>query len=255
MLSRITQLLAALDSDDAGFSPREIYNQTWLLRLVLDWFYRHRNTDHALTPMPGARWYTDGLLRSPLASHQAGAGTDALTHADGLLGHFDLLPDTHGEATLRPDVQQFIVVEGTLGDHLSAGTAHIADDDQAAHIIAAVADMLAPAGRRPQRVSQLSFFVFASRERINAGAFGHLLTRESIRERVRAMSQVGPSSGEGDEESAVTEQWLAESFEPALGRIDLELYSWEAILGHIDLRDPESKLEEFYKRCLEFNPA
>lgn len=70
--------------------PTHLYNEGWMLRLVLDWLDRHRDLEHPLALHEGARWYSEALLPSRFLRDEHGDPlAESHTHADGLIGHFE----------------------------------------------------------------------------------------------------------------------------------------------------------------------
>ena len=126
-----------------------------------------------------------------------------------------------------------------MSSGLSRGTTNARDFDQAARNVACMAEVLHRAGRAPDAMSSLAFFVTAPESQIDAEVFGELVTKESIRGKVK--ERVASYSGGRDE-------WLHEWFEPVLESVRVELLSWESLL----VGAPEA-LTEFYARCLKYN--
>lgn len=46
VLERIQAMLISCTTESPLFPPTDLYNETWLLRLVLDWFSRHEVPNH-----------------------------------------------------------------------------------------------------------------------------------------------------------------------------------------------------------------
>lgn len=115
VLRRITELLGRCGSKSSILPPTELYNEGWMLRLILDWFDRNRDLPHALSFLPKARWYSEALLPSRFLPRQRGDDrAESFTHADGVLGHFTIAPGERGEAKLTPETRQFMVIEAKL---------------------------------------------------------------------------------------------------------------------------------------------
>ncbi len=244
MIERIRQLLELCDGKDTVMPPTELYNEGWLLRLVLDWFDRNRGRtkDHPLSFLPGARWYSEAMIPPPfLAERRGDPRAEAFTHADGVIGHFWIQPEERGEAVLEKDARQLVVVEAKLGSGLSKGVTNAPGYDQAARNVACMAEMLERAGADPGAMESLGFYVVAPQEQIEAGVFGGLVRKGSVREKVaeRVAGYEGSKDG-----------WFRERFEPVLERIELELLSWESVLACIESTAPSAGLWQFYERCL-----
>lgn len=169
MLKRVAELLARCGSSASVLPPTELYNEGWLLRLVLDWFDRNRTLSHQLSFLPGARWYSEALLPSRfLPQRRSDERAESFTHADGVVGHFSIAPGERGEARLLPQPRQFVVAEAKLGSALSAGTKHAPEYDQAARNVACMAHMLE--GVDLTTIEHLGFYVIAPDHQIRAGS-------------------------------------------------------------------------------------
>jgi hypothetical protein len=245
MLNRVVELLARCASNASVLPPTELYNEGWLLRLVLDWFDRNRTLSHQLSFLPGARWYSEALLPSRFLPQRRGdERAESFTHADGIIGHFSIAPGERGAASVSPQPKQFVVAEAKLASTLSAGTKNALEYDQAARNVACMAHMLD--GVDLATVERLGFYVIAPDRQIKAGVFGTLVTKESVHRKV-AM-RVAQYQGQWD-------TWFGSTFEPVLKRIDLSILSWESILGALPNDEESAGIREFYSFCQRFNPA
>jgi hypothetical protein len=246
MIEQVSRLLSQCSSDSAVLAPTELYNEGWMLRLVLDWFDRNRSVPHELAFLAGARWYSEALLAPAFLPEVRGdKRAESFTHADGVVGHFSIRPGERAEATLLPNARQLLVLEAKLGSSLSAGVKNASNYDQAARNVACMANMLAKKQISPKSLERLGFYVVAPSGQINAGVFGELVTKPSIRTKVAA--RVAQYGGTRD-------TWFHEAFEPLLESVDLGVLSWESILERVVASEPKSALQEFYALCLRFNP-
>ena len=55
MLEPISRILGRCGSAGSVLPPTELFNEGWMLRLVLDWFDRNRQVEHPLSFRSGAR--------------------------------------------------------------------------------------------------------------------------------------------------------------------------------------------------------
>ena len=247
MLNRIAELLARCSSQSSVLPPTELYNEGWLLRLVLDWFDRNRTRPHQLSFLPNARWYSEALLPSRFLPQRRGDDrAESFTHADGVIGHFDISPGERGEASLLPMAKQFIVTEAKLGSSLSAGTKNAPEFDQAARNVACMAHMVDVAGVDLADFERLGFYVIAPERQIQSGVFADLVTQESISRKVAA--RVAQYQGQWD-------KWLSTTFEPLLQRVDLSILPWESLLAVLPNDEEGAGIRQFYSLCLKFNPG
>ena len=245
-MERVAELLSRCGTDHTNLPPTQLYNEGWLLRMVLDWFDRNRSSNHKLDFFPDSIWYSEALLTSQFLPEQRGdKRAESFTHADGLIGHFQIRPGERGEATICSNAEQFIVIEAKLGSALSSGVTNAVSFDQAARNVACVAELLNRAGMVGKRFENVAFYVTAPEQQVGAGVFKDLMTKDSIKTKVR--ERVSQYDGAKD-------AWFHDVFLPALDCIEVELITWESILEHISTRKAEPELVEFYERCLEFNP-
>lgn len=246
MPTAVDGILSRCGTTRSVLPPTELFNEGWMLRLLLDWLDRHRDHAHILAFEDGARWYSEALLPSRFLPRTRGDSlAESFTHADGVIGHFTVQSGTRGDAVLDSVPKQFLVTEAKLGSALSAGTKNAATFDQAARNVACIAHMLAVAGVSPGSLKRVGFYVLAPRQQIESGVFGDLLSRQSIEGKVR--QRVAAFGGAHD-------KWFQESFLPLLECIDLATLSWEQVLATLPPTDERAELERFYGQCLVFNP-
>ncbi len=245
MIDQVSNILQRCGSDDSVLPPTELYNEGWMLCLVLDWLDRNRNVDHPLSFETGARWFSQGLLPSRfLPTARVDSKAEAYTHADGVIGHFDINPDKRGDITLQSGARQFVVIEAKLGSGLSAGTRNAPTFDQAARNVACMAHMLANASIIPASVVRLAFFVIAPDEQIRSGVFADLVTKENIKKKVNARV---------DEYQVEHDTWFEETFLPTLEKMEVSILAWERVLADLP-STPESQLiRTFYDKCIVYN--
>ena len=113
--------------------------------------------------------------------------------------------------------------------------------------MACLAEVLCRAGRPPDQLTLLGFFVLAPGEQIASGVFAKEMAKQSILDKVsRRVSEYGDSA---------KDRWLIEWFLPTLTKAWVECLSWERIIDHVNALDSRfgPDLNEFYELCLKFN--
>ena len=154
---RIKAMLEACEAGDPSFPPNVLFNEGWLLRIILDWFERHGGDRYPLSPLPGARWFSEAWLPSAfLPRYRGDRLAESRTHADGVLGHFTIGDPGTAGLNLLPDARQLVVIEGKLFNRLSAGVKNAPYYDQAARSVACIAEVLRRAGREPEAMDDLA---------------------------------------------------------------------------------------------------
>ena len=246
-LQRIHDLLAELTQGAAHFPPTELYNEGWMLRLMLDWFANHTVSDHPLSFQANATWYSEALLPSAFLPRRHGDTLgESRTHADGVIGHFVIGQQGKADFDLLPGATQFLVLEAKMNSKLSSGTSNAPYFDQAVRNVACIAEVLLRANRPADQLTDLAFYVLAPQAAIDNGKFTNELHHDSIMKKV--VRRVGDYQGEKDD-------WHANWFLPLLEHVTIETLSWESLLACIDKHDPNSAAEyrDFYANCLHFN--
>ena len=242
----IQEILSRCGTERSVLPPTELFNEGWMLRLVLDWFDNHRKHQRELAFEPGASWYSEALLPSRFLPEVRGDSlAESFTHADGVIGHFKIQSGLPGDTVLAPDPAQLIVTEAKLGSSLSVGTKNAPTFDQAARNVACIAHMLGVAGVQPSAIKRLAFYVIAPQSQIDSGAFGDLVTKPSIQAKVA--QRVATYGRRHDE-------WFESVFLPTLEHIELGILSWEKTLAAMPSSAESGSLQDFYAKCLQFNP-
>jgi hypothetical protein len=244
-LTRVASMLLASGTSRGVLPPTALYNEGWMLRLVLEWFARHPPAGHPLDVLPGSSWRSEALLGSAFAPRFRGDPlAESFTHADGVIGNVRA-GSGRGDVLPAPSANQFTVVEAKLMSGLSAGTTRAKAYNQAARNVACLADALAR-GAADLATIRAGFVLLAPASQINAGIFGSWCAKDNIEVIVRA--RVADYDGQ-------RHAWLDSAFLPALAAVTVDVLSWEAVLAHIATIAPADaeSLAAFYKECLTFN--
>ena len=247
MIDRIQAMLKSCELGKPPFPPTVLFNESWLLRLVLDWFAEHGGDRYPFSPMAGASWFSEAWLPSAFLPRYRGDGlAESRTHADGVLGHFRIGDRERAGLSVLPDARQFVVLEAKLYNRLSAGVKNAPYYDQAARTVACMAECLRRAAIDPADLDALAFYIVAPQARIDDGAFAWESDPGAIRRKVRR--RVEDYAGQLD-------GWLHEWFDPTLRRIEVRSLGWEEIIEMIAFHEPEvgQLLDSFYGRCLHYN--
>jgi hypothetical protein len=253
MFNQIINMLRTCDTEHGVLPPTEVYNEGWMLRLILDWFSRQPASNHQLAFEEGARWYSEILLPSQfLPRFQMDPQAETYTHADGVIGHFSVDRAGKGDIDLVADATQLVVIEAKIFSTLSKGIKNFKNYDQAARTVACMAETLS-IGKRPiNDRSRLGFYVIAPERQLKfEPTFQTFLHKDSIRIKVR--KRIKAFSDPAD--AATKNRWLETWFLPALESIDIQCITWEEIISYIHSNDRRNgdALLEFYEKCLALN--
>jgi len=242
----ISKMLELAHTDAAVFPPTILYNEGWMLRILLS-LQSEGKRGLPFTFLPGARWFSEALIDSPFLHRMRGDPlAEGLTHLDGAIGHFDIRDGTKAGLVLRADSKQFVAIEAKMFSTLSKGTTHAPNYDQAARIVACIAWAIKQANRKAEDFESLGFYVFAPSDQINRGVFSSQVNKVSVNEKVERRINAYVSDTKKHAELLT---WQKDFFAPVLERIDIRCIPWETIIDKID--DPD--IRNFYSRCRLFN--
>lgn len=248
VIERIAELLSQSSGSDRVFPPTDLYNEGWMLRLVLDWFSQNRTVQHDLRFREGSDWYSEALLPSAFLARKRGDKlAESWTHADGVIGHFLIGENGAGDLSLREAVTQFIVTEAKMFSKLSGGVTNVKYFNQAARNVACIAEIAKRAGVNLTSFDDIAFYVIAPQARIAEGVFSEYMDADSMREVVRKRV--------AEYKESAKSQWFDDWFLPTLAVAKSRCISWDEILTVIsDNNEADGReLSKFYDRCLEFN--
>lgn len=245
-MQNITRILSTLESGEPNFPPTLLYNEGWILRLLLDWFSRHPEVEFKLNFQTGARWFSEAHLPTAFKPRkQKDPLGEKHTHADGVIGHFIIGSEGKADISLLSSANQFIVIEAKMFSKLSSRVTNASFFDQAARNVACMVEVLYRAEMRELESLSLGFCLLAPQAHIDAGKFPEM-GRDSIKEKVK--KRVAEYDGEKD-------GWHEEWFLPTVEQIELVEISWEEIISFIRSHDPDSgeAFQKFYSGCLRYN--
>lgn len=247
LLERVLAMFRSCTTDLPLFPPTDLYQEGWLLRLVLDWFSRHDAPNHPLSFSENARWFSEGYLPSAfLARYRGDRLAESWTHADGVIGHFEIGSGGKVDLSLLPDSTHLMVIEAKMFAGLAPGVKNAPCFDQAARSVACVAEVLRRADRSPESMTRPGFCMLAPRPQIERRVFNKKTDPSSIRAKVeRRVREYG----------GVKDGWFSDWFGPTIQRIELHALSWEEVIAAIGEQDSaaEEALAGFYEKCIEFN--
>ena len=222
IVERIKAMLEACEAGTAAFPPSVLYNEDWLLRIVLDWFARHGGDRYPLSPRAGARWFSQAWLPSAfLPRYRGDRLAEARTHADGVLGHFAIGDPGTAALTLTPDApaarrHRGQAVRPALGRRPERPLLRPGGAERRLH-----RRDPPPRRARPEEMDDLAFLFLAPQARIDDGIFDWDPALEAIRRKVRR--RVEDYAGERD-------AWFRDWFEPTWRRVEVRCLSWEEIV-------------------------
>ncbi len=236
MIDNIARIL----SDHSVVLPTLMYNEGWLLRIVLDWYFRRAKTSPQAIFHKDSRWFSEGRLSSQfLARFKGDKLAEAHTSADGIVGHFEIVQ----RSEIRPsrDAKQLLILEAKLSSKLSTGTKRAPGYDQAARSVACLAHISGEAGLNPNEFSCYGFYVIVPSKRVSD--FTAQTTKDSIRRTVKDRV---------DAYGADKLDWYKQTFLPHFEAMDVRVVKWENLLDDMESNGAERKYRDFYMTCCKY---
>lgn len=243
----LIDIISRVDKVHSNIPPTLVYNEAWMLRLVLEWFATHPNVEHLLSFPSDCKWYSEALLSSPFLYAPKGTKlAEGYTHADGVVGKFTIGDCKKGELALTSDSDFIYVVEAKMSSPLSKGTKNAPTYNQAARNVACIADLLVRAILEDKHFNKLAFFVLMPQNNIHFKETQDILCSENI---ISVISKRLNSFGTYDNKHKSI-SWLRDNLTDFINnKILIEVISWENILEFIN--DPQ--LADFYQKCKLYN--
>jgi hypothetical protein len=259
---RLLEILNSCQGNTAAhrFPPTEIYNEGWMLRLVLDAIKNDSTrNNHPLQFFKDAEWFSEARLSSPflrkpkkdLRDDKKDVLGEGYTNADGVIGHFRFSEGRKARLELDTAAHQFIVVEAKMLSNLSKGVTNDLEYNQAARNIACMAETIRNSGMKVDALDSVGFFVICPRnilERKGARNIKRYLAEETLTKVIDTRLSAYIKAGRCDDQMRF---WKA-AFDELLARLlredRLKAISWEDLFK--DLGHTRKELEVFYEACL-----
>ena len=250
MIEKVADLLDRCDGADSVMPPTALFNEGWLLRVVLDWYSRQPTSHSPFAFEQGAKWYSEGRLSSPFLARNLGDRcAEKHTNADGVIGHFSFCSDTRSGIKPGPDATQLVVVEAKLGSGLSEGTKNAPHYNQAARNACCLAHIASEAKINPAKLTTFAFYVVAPESRVNNPKYKadknlcEWTKKPSIQEKVRKRAS----------DYKKEEEWYEKKFLPFLEVMCVKLITWEDILSDMESSTAGTEYRAFYDKCKRAN--
>ena len=253
IFTKICSMLKSCSDDETSLPPAlTLYNEGWMLNLILDWFATHPTEKDSTKELSfcipgGAKWYSESLLPTAFRARQK---KDKLaekeTHADGAIGNIYITEGTRRGLSLEQNASHFVVTEAKMFSGLSKGVTNAPYYNQAARTVACIAEVLYRAEINPKKMGSLGFYVFAPESQIDNETFEDYVTKDSIKENVEERANAYEGS---------KDDWLEKWFTPTMKKIEIGIISWEELIDFIKDNDKPfgEEILKFYSLCKEFN--
>ena len=232
--------------------PTALFNEGWMLRLVLDWFSKNRGCDFDVSFEKDAHWFSEGRLETIFKNEN-------YTEADGVFGNITI--GTQGalnkeisakgisDIRLEKNCRQLVVIEAKMFSGFSKGVTNAKDYDQVARYAACISHVIHKSGVDINNINDLAFYVFLPDKQKKKPEIYKYLAQDQIIKTVK--ERVDGYCGENKSE---INEWYNNAFLSFMEKAKIKLISWEEILDFIKQKDlnAHKMLSAFYSRCLQY---
>lgn len=234
------------------FPPTEIFSEGWMLRLTLNWF-NNNPCNHPLSFDNGATWYSEALLTSKFKRlKQNDKLAESSTHADGIIGHFEIGYKGKGDFRLLKNVTQFVVCEAKMNSTYSKGITHASSYNQVARTVACMCNSCTNSNINISNINNIGFYGIMPESKLHKEkSFEEFTMKSHIKEIVNNRIEQYQNRDDYIEKK----EWFNNYFIPFLEKVKIESITWESIINFISNKDLNYgiKLRDFYNNCIEFN--
>jgi hypothetical protein len=225
------------DEPKSMFPGTEIFNERWLLRLVLKkWLDGSGGSKFGFLPFPeDARAYSEGQLYTPF---RGGAHRERNTHVDGIVGDFSI-PDTKSGIRLNSGMSYIAAFESKLYSALSPGVRYAPAYDQLSRTAACLINSILRADPKPGYVAHVVVVRAKDNRHIKPDKYRRDRIGRTIADRLAAFT---PSA----ERSGTIERFTA-GWKEVLENVEFHFLTWEEVVAYLS----DDGLTRFYDQCKE----
>jgi hypothetical protein len=250
-IMEIFDTIEKIEIQENNIQPTLLYNEGWMLRVILKWFNKNVEICHDISMKNGSKWYSEALLSSKfLPKFRGDTLAESYTHADGVYGDFIIGNNGFGDLKLKNDCRQFVIVEAKIFSKYSKGTKNAPSFNQAARNVACMCDIVE--NSQQLNIDDISFFTIIPETQIEKEkTFNEYINIDNIKQTVFNRVEQYRTRKDYMEKK----EWYDNCFIKFCEKIRTKLLSWENIINFIIINDNifGNKIKIFYEKCLKYN--
>jgi hypothetical protein len=250
MKNEIIQILEKADKPNSNIPPTLLYNEGWMLRIILQQIKEKRIIHKDLTyPNDDIDWYSEALLPSPFLARNRGDNlSESYTHADGVVGKFKIGKKETGDLTLIDSCDFFYVTEAKMYSKLSAGTKNADNYNQAARNIACIAKLIFDNSTiHIADFEKLGFYVLLPEDQIKTEhTFTSFTDKENIKTTIKNRISLYPKN---DNSKKDIFEWMDLNLSSFVDKLEVGLITWEDLVA----KSTDTSIKAFYEKCIDYN--
>ncbi len=235
-MSATADKIRALNSLSDGINPTIIYNEGWMIRLlVIESMIEKlkiKNIDFGL--LASKQWSSEALITSPFVETKL--NREGYTHADIILGDFSVNYNERGEVKLDNTPEILGIIEAKMGSNLSQGTSNAKENyNQASRNVCCLSYLT-----RQNPNCELFFAVVAPNATIIKHDIENQVKSENILMQIENRFQHSKENYTNETKNQVI-------------KCKLIVVSYEDWIDNLIDRDVKDMLRNFYNNCLIYN--
>jgi len=228
--------IRALNSLSEGINPTIIYNEGWMIRLLVieSMIEKLKINKIDFGLLASKNWSSEALITSPFVETKE--NKEGYTHADIILGDFSVNYNERGDVKLSDSPDVLGIIEAKMGSNLSQGTSNAKDIyNQASRNVCCLSYVTR---RNPN--CEIFFVVAAPKVTINKHSIERQVKRENILLQIEKRFQHSK------------ETYLPE-IKNQVEKCKLVIISYEDWLKELRNSKVQKMLGDFYIKCLKYN--
>jgi hypothetical protein len=214
-----------------NLNPTEIYNEGWMTRLLVYISMKQKiKLSDYLDFSQVRNWTSEGLISSPFI--HAENNKEGYTHADMVLGDFQVNYKTKGQIEVFDKAKLFGIIEAKMGSNLSQGTSYAKEYNQASRNLACIS-------YNSHNSCKTFFGVVAPETMIEKHGIENQIQKEFMIRQVESRYELSKLSVDND---LINRAQKCKTF----------VVSYEYWISLLNGKD-KSSVNDFYKNCIIWN--
>ena len=228
--------ISALNSLSEGINPTIIYNEGWMIRLLVIESriegLKINEVDFGL--LASKNWSSEALITSPFVETKE--NREGYTHADIILGDFNVNYNERGDVKLNDSPEVLGIIEAKMGSNLSQGTSNAKDIyNQASRSVCCLSYVT-----RIKPDCKLFFIVVAPQATIDKHEIERQVKRKNILKQIEKRFQHSK------------ETYMPE-IKNQVEKCKLVIISYKDWINKLSNSEVQTMLGGFHEKCLKFN--
>jgi len=218
--------------NEVSINPTIIYNEGWIVRLLVieSMLEKISIKNIEFGKLANKKWSSEALIASPFVATKK--NREGYTHADIILGDFDVNYNERGEVVLTDMPEILGIIEAKMGSNLSKGTTNATDYNQASRNVCCLA-------HTTQNSDCHTFFIIAA--------------PQSTIDNYNFEEQIKQISGQINERFELSEIPYSKEIEKKVGECEVSIISYEDWINELKNNEVKEVLIDFYNQCKKWN--